>query len=110
MWTERQVGHSHADLDGGSSLCHTGTISTAGAPEDKKGLLLTMVLFWSWGLYLACLRQPWLLAEQNFWCPLEGISPTPVLENVRIIYMDSGQVSWCTRKAKAGGSLSLRLG
>lgn len=23
-------------------------------PEDKKGLL-TMVLFWSWGIYLACL-------------------------------------------------------
>lgn len=23
-------------------------------PEDKKGLL-TVVLFWSWGIYLACL-------------------------------------------------------
>lgn len=23
-------------------------------PEDKKGLL-TMVLFWGWGIYLACL-------------------------------------------------------
>lgn len=33
--------------------CHAGTSSTV-EPEDKKGLL-TMVLFWSWGMYLACL-------------------------------------------------------
>lgn len=49
MWTERQVAKAMQTWMGGSSLCHTGTFSTAGAPEDKKGLLLTMVLFWSWG-------------------------------------------------------------
>lgn len=59
-------GQSHSDLDGDSSLCHTGTSSTArawGRPKPgQEGLRtrkdcssLTMVLFRTWGLCLACL-------------------------------------------------------